>query len=115
MAIDKRSIKKLFPHLAKELEKRDSKIGIDSVQGESIDNRQTPPDKLSNFNPTVVDFLRRCDTEMQVESIIAFMEKQGEIRADYAEQLRLQLRRDGIRSFGPKKENDYYFKEGGLC
>ncbi len=115
MAINKRSIKKLFPHLAKELEEGDSKIGIASVQGETIDDTQTPPDKLSNFNPTVMDFLRRCDTEIQAESIIAFMEKRGEIRADYAQQLRLQLRRDGIRSFGPKKEDDYYFKQGGLC
>ena len=115
MTIDKRSLKKMFPNIAKELEGGDAKISIDSVQGETFGDKQTPPDKLSNFVPTVVDFLRRCDTEMQAEAILAFMAKRGEISADYAEQLRQQLRKEGIRSFGPKKEDNYYFKEGGLC
>ena len=115
MVIDKRSLKKLFPNIAKELEGGAAKISIDSVQSETYDYEQTHPDKLFNYNPTVVDFLRRCDTEMQAEAIIAFMEERREIPTNCAEALRQQLKRKGIRSFGPKKEDDYYFKEGGLC
>ena len=34
---------------------------------------------------------------------------------EYAVQLRRQLKKEGVRSFGPKKEENYYFKKGGLC
>jgi hypothetical protein len=61
-----------------------------------------------------VDFIRRCDTEVQAEEIIAYLQKKGEISKENAEQMRCQLKRDGVRSFGPKKEEYHYFKEGGL-
>jgi len=35
------------------------------------------------------------------------MEKRGEISKEYAQKLRAQLKRKGVRSFGPKKEEDY--------
>jgi hypothetical protein len=70
-------------------------------------------DPLHNFNPSVVDFIRRCDTEEQAEAIIAFMEKRCEITSKHATQLRTQLKKKGVRSFGPKKEDNYYFKQGG--
>ncbi|HEX9261039.1 MAG TPA: DUF2095 family protein, partial [Candidatus Bathyarchaeia archaeon] len=61
-----------------------------------------------------VDFIRRCDTEAQAQEIIAYLQKKGEITIEYADELRCQLKRDGVRSFGPKKEENYYFKEGGI-
>ncbi len=115
MAIDKKSLKKIFPHLAKELEEEDAKIGIDSIQEEAYASERAPPDKLRNYEPTIIDFIRRCNTRTQAESIIGFMERRGEIGADYAKQLRQQLRKEGLRSFGPKKDDNYYFKAGGLC
>jgi hypothetical protein len=30
-------------------------------------------------------------------------------------ELRKQLKKEGVRSFGSKKEDNYYFKQGGLC
>jgi hypothetical protein len=72
------------------------------------------PDKLRHFNPSAVDFIRRCDTEAQAEEIIAYLQKKGEITKENADELRRQLKRDGVRSFGPKKEEYYYFKEGGI-
>ena len=133
MAVDKKSLKKMFPNLYRELsdENSENKVSIDAVRTdpeaaeraaevedvceEEFLEPTKANDKLRHFNPSAVDFIRRCDTEIQAESIIAFMENRGEIHADYAEQLRQQLRRDGIRSFGPKKEDCYYFKEGQLC
>ena len=115
MAIDKQSLKKLFPNLARELENGDVKINIDSVHAETDSPQRTVPDKLRDYNPTVVDFIRRCDTETQAESIIAYMERRGEITNEYAEHLRQKLTREGIRSFGPKKEDGYYFTEERPC
>jgi len=40
--------------------------------------------------------------------MIAYMEKRGEISKEYAQKLRAQLKRKGVRSFGPKKEENYY-------
>jgi hypothetical protein len=133
MAIDKRSIKKIFPHLYEELESGEVKVPINSIrknpleaeaasgeecedciQGEALETCHESPDKLRHFNPSAIDFIRRCDTEAQAEEIIAYLEKKSEITKENAKELRCQLKRDGVRSFGPKKEEYYYFKEGGL-
>ncbi|MCL5877886.1 MAG: DUF2095 domain-containing protein [Candidatus Bathyarchaeota archaeon] len=138
MAIDKKSLKKMFPHLYEELESGEVKVPIDAVRKnaleaesevEGVDEcacdechepeeelapRTETPDKLRHFNPQAVDFLRRCDTEAQAEEIIAYLEKKGEITKEYAKELRCQLKKDGVRAFGPKKEENHYFKEGGI-
>ncbi|MGD0449775.1 MAG: DUF2095 family protein [Candidatus Bathyarchaeia archaeon] len=125
MAIDKKSLKKMFPHLYNELEKGEVKVPIDAVRknAEAIENAECEeeefeptvlPDKLRHFNPSAVDFIRRCDTETQAGEIIAFLQKKGEITKKYADELRCQLKDQGLRSFGPKKEEYYYFREGGI-
>jgi hypothetical protein len=60
--------------------------------------------------PDVIDFIRRCDDEQQAKEIINYMEKREEINREYAQKLRKQLNEKGVRSFGSKKENDYYLK-----
>jgi hypothetical protein len=115
MSVDKRSFKKMFPHLTKEIESGDGKINIKSVRTDAEKAEKALHDKFLHYSPTVVDFIRRCDTEKQAESIIDFMEKRGELTAEHAKKLRLQLKKEGVRSFGPKKEDGYYFKQGGLC
>ena len=130
MAIDKKSLKKMFPHLYKELETGDVRVPInavrknpqeaeEAVEGKDYEEEELAsctetPDKLRHFNPCAVDFIRRCDTEAQAEEIIAYLQKKGEITQEYAEELRCQLKREGVRSFGPKKEENYYFREGGI-
>lgn len=133
MAIDKKSIKKIFPHLYEELEAGEVKVPINSVRKnpleaevaasgddcedytqEEIESCHETPDKLRHFNPSAVDFIRRCDTETQAEEIIAYLEKKGEITKENAKDLRCQLKRDGVRSFGPKKEENHYFREAGV-
>ncbi|MCW4002775.1 MAG: DUF2095 domain-containing protein [Candidatus Bathyarchaeota archaeon] len=129
MAIDKKSLKKMFPNLYRELEEGENKISIDAIRKDAMVAEEAAceecgeeefasctetPDKLRHFNPQAVDFIRRCDTEEQAEEIIAYLHKKGEISDDYAKELRCQLKRDGVRSFGPKKEENYYFKEGGI-
>jgi hypothetical protein len=128
--IDKKSMKKMFPNLIKELEDGENKVPINGVRAdaakaeETIDDVEEEmlaeaenalPEKFRHYNPTVVDFIRRCDTVTQAEEIVAFMQKRGEITEEYALEVRTQLKKDGLRSFGPKKEEDYYFKQGGIC
>lgn len=129
MAIDKKSLKKMFPNLYRELAVGESKVSIDAIRKDALaaeeaaceecDEEEFAPcnetlDTLRHFNPSAVDFIRRCDTEAQAEEIIAYLHKKGEITDEYAAELRCQLKRDGVRSFGPKKEENYYFKEGGI-
>jgi hypothetical protein len=128
--IDKKSVKKLFPNLIKELEGSENKVPIDAVRAdaakaeETVDDAEEAmlaeaenalPDKFRHYNPTVVDFIRRCDTKAQAEEIVSYLQKRGEITEEYAEEVRAQLKKEGVRSFGPKKEEDYYFKQGGIC
>ena len=130
MAIDKKSLKKLFPNLYEELETSENKVPIDAVrknpqeaeeaaEGEELWEEESEsctetPDRLRHFNPCAVDFIRRCDTEAQAEEIIVYLQKKGEITREYAEELRCRLKQGGVRSFGPKKEENYYFREGGI-
>ncbi|MBC7130119.1 DUF2095 family protein, partial [Candidatus Bathyarchaeota archaeon] len=65
-----------------------------------------------HYEPDVVDFIRRCETKEQAEEIIDYLERRGEIGKEYADRLRKQLKEKGVRSFGPKKEDDYYLKHG---
>lgn len=105
MEVDKEVFKRMFPNLYREIEEGKYKVTINSVRTEESYSKE-----LNGYDPDVIDFLRRCDTEEQAEEIIEYMRKQGEINGEYAERLQKQLKEKGIRSFGSKKEDDYYFK-----
>lgn len=130
MENDKNSMKKMFPNLIKEIEMGESKVQIDSIRADSekAENEDITaeellleeaenalPDKFRHYNPSITDFIRRCDTETQAEEIVAYLLKRGEITDEYADEIITHLRNDGVRSFGPKKESDYYFKQSGFC
>jgi hypothetical protein len=114
METDKKSFKKMFPNLSEELRSGDSKVSIDSLRTDSKAAEKSMPDKLCNYDPSVIDFIRRCDTEEQAEEIIGYLEKRNELTKKYAKQLRKQLKKEGVRSFGSKKEENYYLKKGGF-
>ena len=105
----------MFPNLSEELEGGKSKVAIDSVKTNSDKAEKSHSDKFRNYNPNVIDFIRRCDTEGQAELIITYLEKKGELTKEYAEEIRKRLKREGVKSFGSKKEENYYLKNGGLC
>ena len=114
--IDIETLRKLFPNLAKELESGGNKVAINSVRTDvQAGEKAATRDLFANYNPDVIDFIRRCDTEDQAMEIIEYMERRGDIGAEYAEKLRKQLKEKGVRSFGPKKEYGYYFRRAGLC
>ena len=111
--MDKKSFKEKYPNLYKELESGENKVAINSVCTDTEAAEKSFSDKLRNFDPTVVDFIRRCDTIEEAKTIIDFMEKRCEITSKRALKLRSQLMKKGVRSFGPKKEENYYFRQVG--
>jgi hypothetical protein len=64
------------------------------------------------FTPDVVDYIRRCDTVSQALEIVDFLMKQNEINSSQAREIKSQLKADGLRSFGSKKEKDHYLHHG---
>lgn len=112
MGVSKEALRKLFPHLAEELGENDVKVTINSVRSDTEVGEAAHTD-LSGYEPDVIDFIRRCDSQEEAEEIISFMERRGEIAKEYADRLRKQLRESGVRSFGSKKGADYYLKRWG--
>lgn len=109
---DKEKFKKMFPNLAEELKSEEHKVAMNSVRTDAQAGERVASERFVHYMPNVIDFIRRCDTAEQAEEIIAYMEKKGEIGRECAEKLREQLKSRGIRSFGAKKEKDFYLKHG---
>lgn len=114
MGLDKEALKKMFPNLARELGESENRIGINSVRTDTSTGEEAVSRDFAHYDPDAIDFIRRCETEKQAEEIIDYMEKKGEIEKQYTTGLRKQLREKGVRSFGSKKETDYYLKHGEL-
>ncbi|MHA2027727.1 MAG: DUF2095 family protein [Candidatus Thorarchaeota archaeon] len=101
-----------FPSLSKELEENSTKTyKIDGVRTMSEDSESTKSERMA-FEPDVVDYIRRCDTMSQAMEIVEFLLKQSEITTAQAKEIKSQLKADGIRSFGSKKEKDHYLHHG---
>jgi hypothetical protein len=111
MDLDKDSLKKMFPNLARELKDNENRVRVNSVRTDR--EKAAVTRSFDGYVPDVVDFFRRCDTEGQAEEIIAFLEKRGEIDKECAERFMDQLKKKGVRSFGSKKEHDYYLRKTG--
>lgn len=111
MELDRESIKKMLPNLTKEIQSDKNKVSVNSVRtnsttGERAGNRE----RFVDYVPDVIDFIRRCDTKEQAQEIIVYMEKRNEIDKEYAKKLQVQLEQNGLRSFGRKKEENYYLR-----
>lgn len=101
-----------FPSLSKELQEKTTKsYRIDGVRTMSEDADSTEKGKMS-FEPDVVDYIRRCDTVSQAMEIVDFLLKQSEITQPQAKEIKSQLKTEGLRSFGSKKEKDHYLHHG---
>lgn len=112
MDIDKKQFKKMFPRLAEEFEGEKQKMNINSVRSDRETAEKASTRRFTGYTPDVIDFIRRCDNQKQAEEVIGYLTKRREISRSYARRLRKQLREKGVRSFGPKKEDDHYLKNG---
>ncbi len=104
--MEKEEFKKRFPSLAKEIEEGEGKADL-SFQVE----KPKPKRKFAGYSPSIIDFIRRCNTKEEALEIIKYMKKRGKITEEEYETLIEQLNEDGVRSFGPKKAPGYYEKE----
>lgn len=114
MDIKKEKLQKMFPNLTQEIESGNCKTKISSVRSDVTTGEKAVAKKFVGYTPDAIDFLRRCDKAEQAEDIICYLEKRGEISSEYATKLRKQLKTKGLRSFGSKKEDDYYLKQDGF-
>jgi hypothetical protein len=114
MDVEKKRFRRMFPNLAQEMDNGEYGTKINSVRSDSTTGEEAAAKKFMDYNPDVIDFLRRCDKAEQADEIICYMEKRGEISGKYAKKLRKQLKEKGVRSFGSKKEDDYYLKQDGF-
>lgn len=110
--IDRWEFKRRFPNLAEEIESRKGTFDITNVNGVNIVEK-AGEGSFAEHIPTAIDYLRRCDNDEQAEATINYLEKKREITSEYAGQLRKTLKEHGVRSFGPKKEDDYYLRRAG--
>jgi hypothetical protein len=114
MDIEKKKFRKMFPSLSDELENGKCKTEISSVRSDTESAERAVSRRFTDYVPDVIDFIRRCDRVEQAEEIICYLEKRNEISPAYARKIRKQLKQKGVRSFGPKKEDDYYLKQDGF-
>jgi hypothetical protein len=103
MEIDIEEFRRKFPNLAREMLGQGT-VRIGSVRSSVHEGEKAAEERF----PTVVDFLRRCDTDEQALEIINYFERRGEISGEYAAELRAQLVRHGVRSFGSKRERGWF-------
>ena len=112
MEFDKENFKKKYPSIADELENGNKKIKICSIKiNEELNNTKKKNKGFQDYVPSIIDFIRRCNNIEEAEEIINYLEKRGEISEEYAKKIRKQIKNKGIRSFGSKKQDNYYFKD----
>ena len=99
-----------YPALSKELDTGSTQsYRIAGVRTMSDEQEST---ELEPFTPTVIDYIRRCDSVKQAIEIVEYLVKQDEISLQQARAIKSQLKTDGLRSFGSKKEKDHYLHHG---
>jgi hypothetical protein len=106
MTATNKEFEEAFPRLSKEIREKKRSMAITAVRSEAAE-----PSSWRDYDPDIIDFLRRCDGEKEGKEIINFMERRGEISHKYAIKLRRQLKTQGIRSFGSKKAANYYSQQ----
>jgi hypothetical protein len=115
MDIEEKRFRKMFPKLAQEIESgKCGKTTINSVRSDPSSAEKAVAKRFTGYMPDAIDFLRRCDKREQAAEIISYLERRREISPEYAKKLRKQLKEKGVRSFGSKKEDDYYLKQDGF-
>lgn len=103
-----REIKKKYPSLSKEIKLETAKLRIGGYRSDTEVAEAVVTHNLIGYTPSAIDYLRRCDTDAQAKEIIEYLERQGELSAQYADRLMEQLLTHGVRSFGSKKCPGWY-------
>jgi hypothetical protein len=101
--MEKKEFKKKYPKLAQEME-----LGVGKAELSFEVEKPKKERKFAGYDPDVIDFIRRCTNDTQALEIIEYMRNREEITIEEAEKLCNQLEKEGLRSFGKKKDPGYY-------
>ncbi|MFX0171251.1 MAG: DUF2095 family protein [Candidatus Hodarchaeota archaeon] len=108
------NIQEHFPAIYEEFSEKKMSLGISEVKsglGLLTKEQENNVDPLSDYEPNVFDFLTRATTEEEGYEIINFLAKQKQISPKTAQELKAQIESSGIRSFGPLRTNNHYFRK----
>ena len=105
MEFDKKEFRKKFPNIYKEL-------------GEPLEEGSSHPEKLDDegqqpteLEPQIESYLRRARTVNEALEIVSYLEKRGEISESNALELKREIEKNGVRSFGPLRSWGHYERE----
>ena len=98
--------RKRYPNLDEDFSKSRT-VKIKAVRS-NVKEAERAAHCRQSHDPTVVDFIRRCENDGQALEIINFLESKGEIEPSYAKRLRSQLAEHGLKSFGKRREPGCY-------
>jgi len=102
----KDEFKEKCPNISKELDGKGT-VKINAVRTSAREAERMAHSE-HGYEPTVVDYIRRCATDEQALEIIDYLEGRGEIEDDYAKWLRKQLAEHGLGSFGKRTKPGHY-------
>lgn len=86
-------------------------IKIDSARLNSEEAEREVQSLPDSFTPGPIDYLRRCSNDDDALEVIKYLEERGEIDSKLSQELREQVMKMGVRSFGPLKEEGYYLRK----
>ncbi|OKY78239.1 MAG: hypothetical protein BTN85_0726 [Candidatus Methanohalarchaeum thermophilum] len=117
--IDLDYIEENFPKIYEEIKESedleiDEVVGREKEQPKKQDNieKEREKSKKETKMPTVIDHLKGCKNDDEAIEIINFFKKQKEIPNTYAENLIEKIDKEGVRTFGEKREKGKLEKEG---
>jgi len=97
LELDEDEFKRKFPKLYEEIKQETKRYPL-------IDLLEDRPPLI----PDAIDYLRRCKSNEEAEEVINYLERTKEISVERANELRKQLRSEGLKSFGSYKGPYYY-------
>lgn len=81
---------------------------------EEIQRRRKDSDPLSDFEPGIIDFIRRAKIPEDAIEVVEYMKTKGEITDDQAKKFINQIENKGLESFGQHKSDGYYFHHASV-
>jgi len=102
----RKELRRNYPNLAEEWD-RVGTVRIDAVRT-SLKEAEKAAHSVKGYEPTIIDFIRRCENDDQALEIINFLEEREDIKSSYAQRLRIQLAEQGLRSFGKRRNPGCY-------
>jgi hypothetical protein len=112
------SFRKKYPNLSREMDESEA-VEIEGEEEEEPEEEGAAEGEKKDrvamdshgYDPTVFDFLARCNTDKQALEIIDYLERRGELTKEQALSLRQTLHQKGVRSFGEKRGAGHYDKK----